>query len=92
MHLKYSEVFYIPFTSIHGFFQIYFQAFIDEAESLLNSSSMAFDKFDFNKSTGHTPSVIGAQEVYRYIFIPIGTFQAKNTQPFTTDLHSKHFT
>lgn len=40
-------------------------AFINEAESLLNSSSMALEKFDFNKSTGHTPSVIGAQEVYR---------------------------
>jgi len=37
--------------------------FISEAENLLNSSSL--EKYDFNKSTGHTPSVIGAQEVYR---------------------------
>jgi hypothetical protein len=39
------------------------QKFISEAENLLNSSSL--EKYDFNKSTGHTPSVIGAQEVYR---------------------------
>ena len=43
------------------------QAFINEAESLLNSSTLALEKLDFSKSpTGHTPSVIGAQEVYRY--------------------------
>jgi len=36
-------------------------AFITEAESLLNSSTIE----KFNKATGHTPSVIGAQEVYR---------------------------
>ena len=41
------------------------QAFINEAESLLNSSTLALEKFDLNKSTGYTPSVIGAQEVYR---------------------------
>jgi afadin len=42
-------------------------AFISEAEALLNSSSLALDgsRYDFNKSTGYTPSVIGAQEVYR---------------------------
>ncbi len=45
-----------------------FQQFLDEAETLLNSSTLALEKFDFNKSTGHTPSVIGAQEVYRYTF------------------------
>jgi len=38
-------------------------AFISEAENLLNSSTL--EKYDFNKATGHTPSVIGAQEVYR---------------------------
>ena len=43
------------------------QAFINEAESLLNSSTLALEKFDFNKSSGHTPSVIGAQEVYRCV-------------------------
>ena len=47
----------------NGFFL--WQAFINEAESLLNSSTLALEKFDFNKSSGHTPSVIGAQEVYR---------------------------
>ncbi|XP_040583955.1 afadin [Lepeophtheirus salmonis] len=39
-------------------------AFINEAESLMNSSDLEA-RFDFDKSTGHTPSVIGAQEVYR---------------------------
>ena len=50
--------------------KIYFQAFINEAESLLNSSSLALDssRYDLNKSTGYTPSVIGTQEVYRYNF------------------------
>lgn len=38
-------------------------AFINAAESLLNSSTL--ERYDFNKSTGHTPSVIGAQEIYR---------------------------
>ncbi len=52
------------FKNINNYFPA-FQAFISEAESLLNSSSMALERFDFNKSTGHTPSVIGAQEVYR---------------------------
>ncbi len=33
----------------------------------MNSSTLALEKFDFNKSTGHTPSVIGAQEVYKYV-------------------------
>lgn len=32
---------------------------------MLQSSTIALEKFDFNKSTGHTPSVIGAQEIYR---------------------------
>merc|ERR1712242_482309 len=36
-------------------------AFISEAESLLNSSTIE----KMNMSTGHTPSVIGAQEIYR---------------------------
>ncbi len=49
-------------------FMFRFQQFLDEAETLLNSSTLALEKFDFNKSTGHTPSVIGAQEVYRYTF------------------------
>jgi len=42
-------------------------AFISEAEALLNSSSLAMDssRYDYNKSSGYTPSVIGAQEVYR---------------------------
>jgi afadin len=35
--------------------------FIYQAETLLNSSTIE----KFNKTTGHTPSVIGAQEVYR---------------------------
>ena len=43
------------------FFYCFLQAFIKEAESLLNTSTIE----KFNKATGHTPSVIGAQEVYR---------------------------
>jgi len=38
-------------------------AFISEAENLLNP---AMSKLDFSEGvTGHTPSVIGTQEVYR---------------------------
>ncbi|TRY77377.1 hypothetical protein TCAL_03845 [Tigriopus californicus] len=41
------------------------QSFIRDAETMLNQSSISLERFDVNKSTGHTPSVIGAQEVYR---------------------------
>jgi len=41
-------------------------AFIHEAENLLNSATIGLNKMDFNtSSTGHTPSVIGTQEIYK---------------------------
>jgi len=42
-------------------------AFISEAEQLLNSATMGMSRLDFNipSHTGHTPSVIGTQEIYR---------------------------
>jgi len=41
-------------------------AFIHEAETLLNSATIGLNKLDFNSSsTGHTPSVIGTQEIYK---------------------------
>jgi len=41
-------------------------AFIHEAETMLNSATMGLSKMDFNtSSTGHTPSVIGTQEIYK---------------------------
>jgi len=41
-------------------------AFIHEAETLLNSATMGLSKMDFNtSSSGHTPSVIGTQEIYK---------------------------
>lgn len=41
-------------------------AFIHEAETLLNSATMGLSKMDFSTtSTGHTPSVIGTQEIYK---------------------------
>jgi len=41
-------------------------AFIHEAENMLNSATMGMSTMDFNtSSTGHTPSVIGNQEIYR---------------------------
>merc|ERR1719435_800291 len=41
-------------------------AFIHEAETLLNSATIGLSKMDFNpSSSGHTPSVIGTQEIYK---------------------------
>jgi len=41
-------------------------AFIYEAETMLNSDTMEMSKMDFStSSTGHTPSVIGTQEIYK---------------------------
>ena len=43
------------------------QAFINEAEDMLNSATLGLGRMDFsNTPSGHTPSVIGTQEVYRY--------------------------
>jgi hypothetical protein len=43
------------------------QAFINEAENMLNSATMGMGKMDFSSApSGHTPSVIGTQEVYRW--------------------------
>ena len=45
-----------------------FQAFIHEAESLLNSATIGISKMEFNTTaSGHTPSVIGTQEIYRFV-------------------------
>jgi len=42
-------------------------AFISEAEEMLNSATMGLSRMDFSSSnhSGHTPSVIGTQEIYR---------------------------
>merc|ERR1712106_21960 len=41
-------------------------AFIYEAEAMLNSDTMGMSKMGFSTSlTGHTPSVIGTQEIYK---------------------------
>jgi len=42
-------------------------AFISEAEQMLNSATMGLSRMDFSGAshTGHTPSVIGTQEIYR---------------------------
>ncbi len=48
------------------------QSFINEAENMLNSATMGMGKMDFSSApSGHTPSVIGTQEVYRWASFPV---------------------
>ena len=52
------------------------QAFINEAEDMLNSATLGLGRMDFsNTPSGHTPSVIGTQEVYRYGTAPVPTYR-----------------